>query len=270
MFNRLMAVFNEYQRDDLVATMQQGKRGQARRGKMVPGRYAPFGFEYDRNTRSYTLNESRMIHVRRMFRMVAEEGVSLRGVKHAFEADGILTVGGKRWHPSTVREMILNDVYLPHTRAELEDLAAKGNLAPELLATFDPERSYGIQWYSRNKWETDGEGHRIVTELPRDEWIAIPTPDARVPREHVEVAREAIKDNVRLESPPRRVPRRTPVRRSAQSGSGPTTKGSPQTRPRRASGALHAPSRACPRASPMRAASGRRTGSRGWPSRQLR
>src|SRR5829696_1013560 len=70
MFNRLMAVFNEYQRDDLVATMQQGKSGQARRGKMVPGRYAPFGFEYDRNTRSYTVNESRMIHVRRMFRVV--------------------------------------------------------------------------------------------------------------------------------------------------------------------------------------------------------
>jgi site-specific DNA recombinase len=198
MFNRLMAVFNEYQRDDLVATMQQGKRGQARRGKMVPGRYTPFGFEYDRETRSYTVNESRMIHVRRMFRMVAEEGASLRGIKRTFEADGILTAGGgKRWHPSTVREMILNDVYLPHTRAELEALAASGNLAPEVLSALDPERSYGIQWYSKNKWETDGEGHKIVTERPRDEWIAIPTPEAGVPREHVEAAREAIKDNVR-------------------------------------------------------------------------
>jgi site-specific DNA recombinase len=198
MFNRLMAVFNEYQRDDLVATMQQGKRGQARRGKMVPGRYAPFGFEYDRETRSYTVNESRMIHVRRMFRMVAEEGSSLRGIKRAFEADAIPTVGGgRRWHPSTVRDMILNDVYLPHSRAELADLVARGNLAPELLSTLDSERSYGIQWYSKNKWETDGEGHRIVTERPRDEWIAIPTPDAGVPREHVDAAREAIKDNVR-------------------------------------------------------------------------
>src|SRR5215208_6388604 len=33
MFNRLMAVFSEYQRDDLVETMQQGKRGTARAGK---------------------------------------------------------------------------------------------------------------------------------------------------------------------------------------------------------------------------------------------
>jgi site-specific DNA recombinase len=198
MFNRLMAVFNEYQRDDLVATMQQGKRGQARRGKMVPGRYTPFGFEYDRETCSYTVDESRMIHVRRMFRMLAEEGASLRGIKRAFEADGILTGGGgKRWHPSTVREMILNDVYLPHSRAELEALAASENLAPEVLSTLNPERSYGIQWYSKYKWETDGEGHKLVTERPRDEWIAIPTPDAGVPREHVEAAREAIKDNVR-------------------------------------------------------------------------
>ena len=205
MFNRLMAVFNEYQRDDLVATMQQGKRGQARRGKMVPGRYTPFGFEYDRETRSYTVNESRMVHVRRMFRMVAEEGASLRGIKRAFEADGILTVGGgKRWHPSTVREMILNDVYLPHTHAELEALARDGNLDPELLGKLDPTEAHGIQWYSRNKWETDSEGQRIVTPRPREEWVAIPTPDAGVPREHVEAAREAIRDNVRPSNAGRR------------------------------------------------------------------
>jgi site-specific DNA recombinase len=49
MFNRMMAVFSEYQRDDLVATMQQGKVGRARkRGKIVPGRFASYGFAYDK------------------------------------------------------------------------------------------------------------------------------------------------------------------------------------------------------------------------------
>src|SRR5215217_3299862 len=124
MFNRLMAVFSEYQRDDLVETMQQGKRGTARAGKVVPGRFAPYGFEYDSATRSYIVDETRMAQVRRLFRMVGIEGAALWAVKRTFEDDGVLTVGGgKRWHPSTVREMILNDVYFPHTHAELEALA---------------------------------------------------------------------------------------------------------------------------------------------------
>ena len=86
MFNRMMAVFGEYQRDDLVATMQQGKVGRARkRGKIVPGRYAPYGFAYDRTTGTYSVDESRMRHVRRLFRMVGGEGATLRAVKFAFQ-----------------------------------------------------------------------------------------------------------------------------------------------------------------------------------------
>jgi DNA invertase Pin-like site-specific DNA recombinase len=74
MFNRMMAVFSEYQRDDLVETMQQGKRGVARAGKVVPSRFAPYGFRYDRDSRSYVVDDSRMETVRRLFRMVGVEG----------------------------------------------------------------------------------------------------------------------------------------------------------------------------------------------------
>jgi len=93
--------------------------------------------------------------------------------------------------------MVLNDVYYPHTHAELEALVAAGNLDPEAFATLDPEEVYGIQWYNRNKYETDSNGKRVPRPRPRDEWIAIPTPDAGVPREHGGAARAAIKDNVR-------------------------------------------------------------------------
>jgi site-specific DNA recombinase len=41
--NRMMAVFGEFQRDDLVETMRQGKLGKARQGEIMPGRYAPLG-----------------------------------------------------------------------------------------------------------------------------------------------------------------------------------------------------------------------------------
>src|SRR5215216_6623685 len=80
MFNRLMAVFSEYQRDDLVETMQQGKRGTARSGRIVPTSNIPYGYEYDRKTGTYRVDEARMAHVRRIFHMVGKEGRSLWAV----------------------------------------------------------------------------------------------------------------------------------------------------------------------------------------------
>jgi site-specific DNA recombinase len=155
MFNRLMAVFSEYQRDDLVETMQQGKRGTARAGKIVPGRFAPYGFEYDRVSRSYLVDESRMRHVRRLFRMVGVEGAALWAVKRTFDAEGVPTTrGGRYWHVTTLRDMILNDAYVPHTYEELEALVDVGNLSPDVLATLDPNAMNGIQWYNRHKIET--------------------------------------------------------------------------------------------------------------------
>ncbi len=191
--NRMMAVFSEYQRDDLVETMRQGKRGQARKGKIMPGRYAPYSFVYDSG--SYWVDEQRMNHVRRLFRMVGTEGKSMRAVKKAFDREGVPTPGGGRyWHAGTIREMIQNDVYRAHTHEEVKALS------PDAAAGLDPHRSYGIQWYNRTRWEHDtdvGDKKHHVAPQPEEEHIAVPVPDAGIPREWVEAARAAIKDNVR-------------------------------------------------------------------------
>jgi hypothetical protein len=39
-------------------------------------------------------------------------------------------------------------------------------------------------------------------QKPRSEWVAVPIPDAGIPREWVDAARDAIKDNKRLERRP--------------------------------------------------------------------
>jgi hypothetical protein len=93
-FYRLMAVFSEYQRDDLVETMQQGKRGVARAGKVVSSRFAPYGFRYDRDSRSYVVDDSRMESVIRLFRMVGVEGKALWAVKRVFDAEAVPTTRG--------------------------------------------------------------------------------------------------------------------------------------------------------------------------------
>ena len=87
--------------------MRQGKQGRSRAEKIVPGRYAPYGFVYDSDTGNYRVDEGRMVHIRRMFRMVGVEGKSTRAVKKAFEQEGVPTPGeGEYWRASTIRQII--------------------------------------------------------------------------------------------------------------------------------------------------------------------
>jgi site-specific DNA recombinase len=209
MFNRLMAVFSEYQRDDLVETMQQGKRGRARSGRIVPTSNIPYGYTYDREAGTYHVDESRMAHVRRIFRMVGEEGRSLHAVKTTFDSEGVPTPrGGRYWDHSRVRGIVLSDLYRPNTFEELEKLVKAGNLAPEVLSTLSPKKTYGIQWYNRHKSETvygpDGQSY-VKRERPRSEWIAVPVEDAGIPAAWVEAARERVRHNVRPSNAGRRV-----------------------------------------------------------------
>jgi site-specific DNA recombinase len=143
-----------------------------------------------------------------VFRMVALEGASLYRVKRALELDGITPPkGGRYWNKKTLREMILDDVYKPHTPEEIGALVNEGLMSREVAAGLDPERCYGVWWYnSRRTIRTrakrdDGSYYwkQNVHARPRRDWVAVPVPDSGVPREHVDAAREAIKDNVRRE-----------------------------------------------------------------------
>src|SRR5919199_2808343 len=206
LFNRMMADFSEYQRDDLIETMQRGKRGRARQGKVIPSRFVPYGFSYDPRIGNYRVHEDRMQAVRAVFRMVGGEGRSLYHVTKVLARDGVPTPAaalaareGKppvagHWRHRSIRLILENDVYKPHTYDELAAL-----VSPEVATTLDPDKYYGVQWYNRARYERTPDAEKVVHVTPnkREEWIAVPVPDAGVPREWVDAAREAIKDNRR-------------------------------------------------------------------------
>src|SRR3712207_3066390 len=77
-----------------------------------------------------------------------------------------------------------SDLYRPHTKEEIEELVEQGFMTPDVAARLDPERNYGIWWYSGRDFE--GNEHRV----------AVPVPDSGMPREVADAARAAIADNV--------------------------------------------------------------------------
>jgi len=109
-----------------------------------------------------------------------------------------------------VGRVLKDDVYRPHSFEEVEAL-----VSPDVAARLDRSRSYGVWWFNRRRMQTyqvvesDENGRRYrrrtkTTAKPREQWIAVPVPDCGVPREWVDAAREAIKDNYRPPSANRR------------------------------------------------------------------
>ncbi len=176
---------------------------------MIAGRQADYGYRYNAARDGYEVHDAEMEVVRRIFRMIGE-GSSVNGTKTALEADRIPPPRGVRWQRNFVRECIFDDAYKPHSFGEIAALVSS-----EVAARLDPAKTYGVWWYNRRrakrtrvpKYTSSGRQYRehtSYTENPREEWIAVPVPDAGIPRGLVEQARAAIENNERCSSAGRR------------------------------------------------------------------
>jgi site-specific DNA recombinase len=208
----------KFERAKTAERSRRGKLRKAREGKVLATRIPDYGFRYNETRDGYEVDEETMPIVRRIFRMVGVQGATMHKVKRTFEREGIPTPqGGKYWDRPFFRECILDDVYRPHAREEIDSLVAEGLMSLDVTAALDPHKRYGIWWFNRRRCtrtrivNTGADGQREykwrqqITEKPREEWIAVPVPDAGIPREHVEAARAAVKDNRKPSSAGHRV-----------------------------------------------------------------
>ena len=196
----------KYERAKIAERSRRGKLRKAREGKLIPSPTPDYGFDYNRARDNYVVDEEKMRVVRRIFRMVGAEGDSLNGVKKTFDREGVPTPRGSRyWGNTFIQRVITDDVYKPHTFEEVKTL-----VSPEVASRLDPDKSYGVWWFNRRRRtekqvsEIASDGRRryvrrsTTTQKPKEEWIAIPVPDAGIPREWVDRAREAVSDNVKF------------------------------------------------------------------------
>ncbi len=200
----------KFERSKTAERTRRGRLRKAREGKVIAGRQANYGFRYNAARDGYTVHEQEMRVVRRIFRMIGE-GTSVNGTKVALEAANVPPPRGVHWQRTFIRACVFDDVYKPYTFEELRAL-----VSPQVLAHLDPERSYGIWWYNRRDVQRtrvldenpDGKRRYVnrthYAEKPRAEWIAVPVPNAGVPREDVDRARDALQDNEKCSSAGRR------------------------------------------------------------------
>jgi hypothetical protein len=77
--------------------------------------------------------------VQSIFRMIGEEHATLYKTKRGLERAGLPTPGGgKLWHAKVLRNYILDEVYKPHTHAEMMALVDAGQMSASVATRLDP------------------------------------------------------------------------------------------------------------------------------------
>ncbi|MGI8540550.1 MAG: recombinase family protein, partial [Rubrobacteraceae bacterium] len=194
----------KFERAKMAERSRRGKLRKAREGKIIANGSANYGFVLNKNEDGYEVDEEAMSNVRRLFYIIGVEGRTMWAVRKEFEERRIPTPRGKgSWAISYIRKIVGDDIYRPHSCEEVAGL-----LAPEVAAKLDKSSSYGIWWWGRARHTVknvavdgpSGRSYRRRKRIqPSEEGVrvAVPVPDGGIPREWVDAAREAIKDNVR-------------------------------------------------------------------------
>jgi len=201
----------KFERAKTAQRTRRERLQKARKGRLIRNSRAHYGFKYDKTGDHYVVDEEKIAVVRHIFHAVAG-GSSLYGVKRSLESENVPPPGnghkasGRFWYSCFLRTVVKDDVYKPHAPNEIAGLVDEGLLAEEVAASLDDSLSYGIFWFNRTrttrkrvtKAGSNGKEYcwqRKTYQNPRDQWIAIPVPDAGIPRENVETAREMVRYN---------------------------------------------------------------------------
>jgi site-specific DNA recombinase len=189
----------KFERAKMTERTRRGRLQRAREGKVLPVGHPPYGFAYGDDGTNYIVNEQQAAIVQEIFERIAC-GASVRSVERDLTQRGIPSPGGsKLWNRTTIRRIVENDVYKAHTASELQELVDEGVLSAGVLRRLDPTLRYGIQWTNTKRVELtpDGKRKRRLSPRPRSDWVALPVPDLGVNRDHLQPAREKVKNGSR-------------------------------------------------------------------------
>ena len=173
----------KYERAKISERTRRGKLRKAKEGKITATRKSPYGFRYNVARDGLEVYPPEMAVVEKVFRWAADGLGTTTIQRRLYDQNIPAPTGGRMWSRAVIKRMVINDIHRPHTYDETAAL-----VSPEIAATLDPDKEYGIRWWNRSNQtsrqvsETDGNGQRLYrtrrgyVARDREEWVAVSVP----------------------------------------------------------------------------------------------
>jgi hypothetical protein len=208
---QLLDQLAKFERAKTVERSRRGKNRMVAEGKLVRGPRPPYGFLYDEHSDGLVVEPAQMANLRRIFEMLALQGLTLGGVVRRLNGDSIpspmMASSAARptsgnWHKPTVGYLVKNPLYRPLT---VEEIADASLVSPEVARSLDAKGVFGLWVWNkrhqrmRREWGEDGESrdrYEMVSR-PKTKWLAVPIllSNTGLSRVYVDAARERVGRN---------------------------------------------------------------------------
>ncbi len=105
MIFRLLSTLNEFERDQLAERTESAMAHLRRTGRRI-SRHLPFGYDLAPDGQNLVPNGQEQAVLARIYGQRAS-GTTFARIAGELAADGIPTKGGRKWHPATVRQILV-------------------------------------------------------------------------------------------------------------------------------------------------------------------
>lgn len=174
---KIILIFAELERKMTSERVTAVMVSRASNGQWNGGRI-PFGYNYDKETKTFSINEAEAAIVRTIYGKY-EETHSLLQTSKFLNENGLSTRSGTPWNPVTVRTMLTNQFYIGNYQYNKHDLSKsnyrlKTNLRPETewilvenhhIPIADKERWLSVNYQLKANRRSNKSGPRTYTRV---------------------------------------------------------------------------------------------------------
>jgi site-specific DNA recombinase len=170
LFYSIRGAISEYEKAKIRERTSRGKWTKVKQGQSPNGR-VPYGYSFDKPSRTVTVNEETAEWVRRIFSWITEEGLGPRRLAGRLNALNVPPPErAEQWGTSSLRHIVRNPAYM----------------GQQIVHRYNTEGTHKNRHVPKHQ-------RKATTERPPEEWMMIPIPKL-IDERTWEMAQEAMQD----------------------------------------------------------------------------
>jgi site-specific DNA recombinase len=122
MFLKIIGIFAEFERENLISRVRLGYERKAREGYSLSSFGTSYGYDIKKGEKIQTINPTESKIVREIFEAYVNDNISMLAIAKNLTERGIKTKkGSSKWNKSTIRSMLENPNYIGKVRYGTQD-----------------------------------------------------------------------------------------------------------------------------------------------------
>ena len=120
MFLRIIGIFAEFERENIIERVKVGIERKVREGYKIGGNPS-YGYDQEKNQKVQSINENEAEIVREVFDMYVNQGLAINDIVRRLNVRKIPSKQGSTWGSSSVRRLLANVNYIGNVRHHVHD-----------------------------------------------------------------------------------------------------------------------------------------------------